>query len=76
MDGLAIDRQREDCLKIAKSRGWQVVEEYRDQSMSTSDKTKRWPDCDRVVSDFEARQVRRDRLLGPRPPAPAGAGVV
>lgn len=32
MDGLAIDRQRDDCLKIAADRGWQVVEQYVDQS--------------------------------------------
>lgn len=43
MDGLAIDRQREDCLKIAKDRGWEVAEEYVDQSKSATDKTKRRP---------------------------------
>ena len=28
MDGLAIDRQREDCGAIAKQRGWTVVHTY------------------------------------------------
>lgn len=54
MDGLAIDRQREDCLKIAKDRGWDVVEEYVDQSKSATDKTKRRPAYDRMVADYEA----------------------
>lgn len=30
MDGLAIDRQRADCLDIARARGWDVVREYVD----------------------------------------------
>ena len=54
MDGLAIDRQREACLRIAKDRGWQVVEEYVDQSKSATDKTKKRPDYDRMVADFQA----------------------
>lgn len=37
MDGLAIDRGRENCLEIAESRGWEVVEEYVDQSQSATD---------------------------------------
>ena len=40
MDGLAIDRQREDCEKLAQFRGWEIVETYVDQSISASDKTK------------------------------------
>ncbi len=30
MDGLAIDRQREDCENLAKYRRWEVVETYVD----------------------------------------------
>ena len=30
MDGLAIERQREDCEAIAKQRGWMVVYTYVD----------------------------------------------
>lgn len=33
-DGLAIERQREDCKAIAKQRGWTVVHTYVDQSIS------------------------------------------
>ena len=54
MDGLAIDRQREDCEKIAKDRGWEVVETYVDQSISASDRTKRRPAYERMVQDYEA----------------------
>lgn len=54
MDGLAIDRQREDCLKIASDRGWEITEEYVDQSKSATDKTKRRPAYDKMVADFEA----------------------
>lgn len=54
MDGLAIDRQREDCLEIAEKRQWDVVEEYVDQSKSATDKTKVRPDYDRMVADFQA----------------------
>lgn len=54
MDGLAIDRQRADCLAIAETRGWEVVREYVDQSRSATDKTKRRPGYDDLVSGFEA----------------------
>lgn len=34
MDGLAIDRQREDCVRLAEREGWEVVEpHYVDQSI-------------------------------------------
>jgi DNA invertase Pin-like site-specific DNA recombinase len=52
MDGLAIDRQRDDCRQIAASRGWDVVNEYVDQSRSATDKTKRRPGYDALVKDF------------------------
>lgn len=54
MDGLAIDRQREDCEKLAQFRGWEVVETYVDQSISASDKTKKRPGYLRMVQDYEA----------------------
>ncbi|WP_232297696.1 hypothetical protein [Corynebacterium jeddahense] len=28
MDGLAIDRQRQDCEALAEQRGWDVVHSY------------------------------------------------
>jgi len=54
MDGLAIERQRADCLAIADMRGWDIVQEYVDQSMSATDKSKRRPAYDELVEDFAA----------------------
>lgn len=54
MDGLAIDRQREDCENLAKYKGWEVVETYVDQSISASDKHVKRPAYDRMVADYEA----------------------
>lgn len=54
MDGLAIERQREDCLRLAKSRGWEVHHTYIDQSKSATDKTKKRPEYDLMVADYEA----------------------
>lgn len=52
MDGLAIDRQRADCMAIATARGWSLANEYVDQSLSATDKTKRRPAYDQLVEDF------------------------
>lgn len=55
MDGLAIDRQRSDCERIAKDRGWALVREpYVDQSKSATDKTKVRPAYDEMVRDYDA----------------------
>jgi site-specific DNA recombinase len=51
MDGLAINRQRDDCLRITADRGWTVVGTYMDQSRSATDKTNRRPGYDRIVAD-------------------------
>lgn len=57
MDGLAIDRHREACLKIADERDWKITEEYVDQSISATDKSKVRPDYDRMVADFAAGKI-------------------
>ncbi|WP_285119318.1 recombinase family protein [Propionibacterium freudenreichii] len=54
MDGLAIERQREDCERLAEREGWTVVETYVDQSKSATDATKSRPDYDRMVADYQA----------------------
>lgn len=54
MDGLAIDRQREQCEALAKYRQWQVVETYVDQSKSATDRTKVRPAYDQMVADYKA----------------------
>ncbi len=52
MDGLAIDRQREDCENLARFRRWEVVEIYVDQSKSATNRTAIRPDYDRMVADY------------------------
>lgn len=54
MDGLAIERQREDCENLAQLKRWEVVETYVDQSKSATDRTKNRPDYDRMVRDYDA----------------------
>lgn len=51
---LAVDRQREECRRIAAERGWPVVEEYVDNSVSASKRTVRRPAYDRMVRDYDA----------------------
>ncbi|WP_369044957.1 recombinase family protein [Sinomonas sp. P10A9] len=53
-EGLAVSRQREDCRALAAARGWTVVEEYLDNSISASDRRKVRPGYDRMIADFEA----------------------
>lgn len=53
MDGLAIDRQREDCESLAQFRRWEVIETYVDQSKSATDRTAIRPDYDRMVADYQ-----------------------
>lgn len=54
LDGLAIERQREDCENLAKFRRWEVVETYVDQSKGATDKTKKRPVYDQMVADYHA----------------------
>lgn len=54
LDGLAIERQREDCENLAKFRRWEVVETYVDQSKGATDKTKKRPAYDQMVADYHA----------------------
>lgn len=39
--GAAVDRQREDCLKLCAERGWQVLREYVDNDVSASSRKPR-----------------------------------
>lgn len=52
-EGLALDRQRKDCLAIVTARAWDVVGEYSD-SISASDARKARPGYDHLVRDYEA----------------------
>ncbi|MGE9806929.1 recombinase family protein [Janibacter sp. G1551] len=60
-EGLAVDRQREDCYRLAEFRGWTVIGEYVDNSISASDARKNRPGYDAMVRDYEAGKF--DALL-------------
>jgi DNA invertase Pin-like site-specific DNA recombinase len=51
---LAVQRQRADCLRIADQRGWKVIGEFVDNSISASDKRKARPGYDQLVAPYEA----------------------
>jgi len=53
---LALQRHREDCQHIAKQRGWLVVAEYVDHSITASDRRKRRPGYDQLVDAYNAGQ--------------------
>lgn len=53
-EGLAVDRQRKDCVSIATARGWEITREYVDNSISASDSRKNRPGYDALVRDFQA----------------------
>lgn len=53
-ENLAVERQREDCRRIAAERGWTITEEYVDNSISASKRAVKRPAYDRMVSDFAA----------------------
>lgn len=64
MDGLAIERQREDCERLAEFKRWEVVKTYTDQSISAlPDRTQARlpPDGGRL----RGREVHGEHLLGP-----------
>lgn len=53
-DELAIRRQRADCQRIATERGWEILTEYVDNSISASDRRKVRPAYDRMVTAYDA----------------------
>lgn len=55
-DGLkvGVENQLEDCRRIASERGWNVVDEYVDRSISASKKNVNRPQYNRLVDDFAA----------------------
>lgn len=58
---LAVERQRKECLRIAADRGWVVVGEYVDNSISASDARKVRPGYDALCRDYEVGKF--DALL-------------
>ena len=51
---LAVQRQRRDCQHIAEQRGWKVIGEFTDNSISASDKRRGRPGYDALVAAFAA----------------------
>jgi site-specific DNA recombinase len=51
---LAVARQREDCLELARRRGWTVVAEFVDNSVSASDKHRDRPGYNALVASYAA----------------------
>lgn len=49
----AVDRQREDCLKLCAERGWEVVNTFVDNDVSASSRKPR-PQYQRMLSQIEA----------------------
>jgi site-specific DNA recombinase len=55
---LGVERQREDCLKIARNRGWQVVEHYIDNDVSAAKTSKKVrKEYLRLLGDIEAGKL-------------------
>ncbi|MCI1787430.1 MAG: recombinase family protein [Actinomyces sp.] len=52
-EGRAVARQAEDCLKLAESRGWDVVAQYEDNDISAAGKKTR-PGFEKVLADLGA----------------------
>jgi site-specific DNA recombinase len=53
-DQLAVARQRADCRRIVTERGWELVDEYVDNSKSAYAKNVKRPAYDRMVTDYAA----------------------
>jgi DNA invertase Pin-like site-specific DNA recombinase len=52
-EGLGVQRQREDCLALAVTLGWIVVEVYEDNDISASKNVPR-PAFERLMRDLES----------------------
>src|SRR5829696_5363771 len=53
--GLAVARQREDCLRLCSDRGWEPVE-YSDNDVSANDGRRR-PAYERMLADIECGHI-------------------
>jgi DNA invertase Pin-like site-specific DNA recombinase len=50
----AVERQHADCMAIIQQRGWELVGEYSDNSVSASKRATSRPEYNRMVDDFAA----------------------
>ena len=58
-DGLAIERQREDCMKIIESRGWTLAGVYEDTKSASADRVR--PGYTALIDSF--RQGNFEALI-------------
>lgn len=54
--GAAVDRQREDCLKLCAERGWDITRVYADNDVSASSRKPR-PEYVKMLAALEAREA-------------------
>ena len=55
-EGLAVDRQRQDCVNLVQSRGWTIAGEYVDNDISAAGKRRR-PAFLRLLEDVATHRV-------------------
>lgn len=55
-DGLAVERQREDCRRLAEQRGWTLVEEFVDNDISASGRRRR-PGFDALIEAITTDKI-------------------
>ncbi|WP_069166330.1 recombinase family protein [Nocardia altamirensis] len=53
-EGLAVERQREDCERIVETRGWTLIEIYAEDPISAFNASKSRPAYDRMVEDYRS----------------------
>ncbi len=52
--GLAVERQRNDCLALIQRKGWTLAEEYVDNGVSAYARNVKRPAFDRMTADYKA----------------------
>jgi len=52
--GLAVERQRDECMAIIKRHRFELVESYRDNGVSAYDRKTKRPEYDRMTRDYAA----------------------
>ncbi|MEU6581258.1 recombinase family protein [Nocardia sp. NPDC046763] len=53
-EGLAVERQPEDCKRIAEARDWSICEIYTEKPVSACAEDKKRPAYDRMVEERRA----------------------
>lgn len=56
-EGLGVERQRQDCERLAELRGWQVADTYLDHNISAFKRGVVRPEFERLLSDLESGAI-------------------